>query len=38
VNSVLREFLPSEDFKPQSLSCASAIALMKGMRSMERTV
>ena len=38
VNSVLREFLPTEDFNPQSLSSASAIALMAGMRSMERTV
>jgi hypothetical protein len=37
VNSVLRKFLPTEDFNPQSLSSASAIALMKGMRSMERT-
>jgi hypothetical protein len=38
VNSVLRKFLPSEDFDPQSLPSASAIALMKSMRSMERTV
>ena len=38
LNSVLREFLPTEDFNPQSLSTASAIALMKGMRSMGRTV
>jgi Sensors of blue-light using FAD len=37
VTSVLREFLPTEDFDPQFLSSASAIALMKHMRSMERT-
>ncbi|MET0415571.1 MAG: BLUF domain-containing protein [Actinoplanes sp.] len=38
VNALLREFVPTEDFNPEALSSTSAIVLMGGMRSIERTV
>ena len=36
--TVLREFQPTEEFNPRLLTSASAINLMKRMRSMELTV
>lgn len=38
VKSVLREFLPTEEFNPRLLTSTAAINLMKRMRSMDLTV
>ncbi len=38
VNSVLRQFQPTEDFNPGLLSSTTAVALMNSMRSMKHTV
>jgi len=37
VRSVLREFLPTEDFNPRLLTSTAAINLMKRMRKMDLT-